>query len=214
MANVEKVNDGMAQPNWDIGIQSREEQHKIRRMAILRVAAHEFNHHGFDQTSLAKLAAELQVTKPAIYYYVKNKDDILEGILSIAIEQFRALIRKVQASEATGLEKLHDFFVGYSQVVSDEFGTCLILMRINAPKEKFRKPYHDLSSEVFAAMQAVIEEGVADQSIAPCNAKYVTASLIATMNETVYWALVEQKKPPEIAVEHFFEVFKLGLEPR
>ena len=67
----------MAQTVWDDGIQSREdqhreEQHRHKRMSILRVAARAFNTHGYYKTSLDKLAKELSVTKPTLYYYVKN----------------------------------------------------------------------------------------------------------------------------------------------
>ncbi len=40
-------------------------------------AAQMFNERGFHATSLDDIAARLNVTKPTLYYYVKNKDEIL-----------------------------------------------------------------------------------------------------------------------------------------
>ena len=208
----------MSQTIWDDGIQSREEEHKReqhrqKRMSILRVAARAFNTHGYYKATLASLAQELNVTKPTLYYYVKNKDDILDGILAIAIEQFRELIRTSAELESIGLEKLRSFVLNYAELVTDDFGTCLILMRINAPEEKFRQPYHDLSKEVYVGLQAIIQSGIEDGSIGPVDPKYTASALVATLNETVYWHLVEGRESPKDAAVQFFQVFEAGLKP-
>ncbi len=201
----------MAQTNWTAGIQTVDEKREIKRQAILRVAAQAFNNNGFHQTSLTSLAAQLSVTKPTLYYYVKNKDDILKGIIEIAMGQLYEVINSVKALEATGLEKLRYFFERYGAVVTDDFGTCLILMRINAPEPKFREDYHTLSGEVLAAMEQVIEDGIRDGSIAACDAKYMAAAMLGTMNETVYWHVVQGRESPQAAAERFFKAFEGGL---
>ncbi|MDJ0753617.1 MAG: TetR/AcrR family transcriptional regulator [Ardenticatenaceae bacterium] len=202
--------------SWNETIQTRAEthraeQHRTKRMSILRVAARAFNQNGYYHTSLTQLAAELNVTKPTLYYYVKNKDDILEGILTIAIEQFQAIVTAAERLDTTGLEKVRRFFADYAHLVSDDFGICLILMRINAPEEKFRRPYRNLSRDVFDGLQRMIQSGLDDGSIAPCNPKYMASALIGTLNETVYWHLAEGRDSPQNTAEKFFKVFEQGL---
>ena len=206
----------MAQTIWDDRIQSREdehkkEQHRQKRMSILRVAARAFNTQGYYKTTLASLAEELNVTKPTLYYYVKNKDDILDGILAIAIEQFLELIKSSADLDGSGLEKLRSFVLNYGELVTDDFGTCLILMRISAPEEKFRQPYHDLSKEVYVSLQAIIQSGIEDGSIGDVDPKYTASALVATLNETAYWHLVEGRESPKDAAAKFFQVFERGL---
>ena len=206
----------MTQSIWDDGIQSREEQHREeqhrqKRMSILRVAARAFNTQGYYKTTLVSLADELNVTKPTLYYYVKNKDDILDGILALAIEQFRELIRSSAGLDAVGLEKLRSFVLHYGELVTDDFGTCLILMRINAPEDKFRQPYHDLSKEVYVGLQNIIQSGIEDGSIGEVDPKYTASALVATLNETAYWHLAEGRESPKDAAGKFFKVFENGL---
>lgn len=201
---------------WDDGIKSREEEHKKeqhrqKRMSILRVAARAFNTQGYYKTTLASLAKGLNVTKPTLYYYVKNKDDILDGILAIAIEQFRELIKSSAEIDGSGLEKLRYFVQKYGELVTDDFGTCLILMRINAPEDKFREPYHALSREVYIGLQAIIQSGIEDGSIKDVEPKYAASALVATLNETVYWHLVEGRVSPKDAAGKFLQVFENGL---
>ena len=206
----------MAQTVWDDGIQSREEahkkeQHRQKRMSILRVAARAFNTQGYYKTTLASLAKELNVTKPTLYYYVKNKDDILDGILAIAIEQFRELIKSSAELDASGLQKLRHFVLNFGELVTDDFGICLILMRINAPEDKFREPYHALSREVYVGLQAIIQTGIEDGSIGAVEPKYTASALVATLNETAYWYLVEGRESPKDAAGKFLQVFESGL---
>ena len=204
----------MSNNSWGAGIQSRDEQRQLKRMAILRVAAQAFNQAGFRQTSLTDLAAQLNVTKPTLYYYVKNKDDILRGILEVAMDELRAVIATEQGTQANGLEKLRYFFQRYAAVMTDDFGACLILTRVSALETKFRDHYHTASREVSSAVRQIISEGIADGSLAPCDPKYVASALLGTMNETVYWHLVEGKESAEDTAAKFFTVFEEGLLPR
>lgn len=207
----------MSDSGWGNGIKEkdmaqRESLRSDKRMRILRVSAESFNRNGYYQTSLDALAAELNVTKPTLYYYVKNKDDILDGILAIAIDQLRTLIAETAESKTSGLEKLHTFFLRYSEIVTDVFGTCLILMRINAPEEKFREPYHALSAEVFSAVRGLIESGIADNSIADCNPKFMASAMIASLNEAVYWHIAQGRQSPSSAAPGYWDTFSLALK--
>ncbi|MEM7336356.1 MAG: TetR/AcrR family transcriptional regulator [Chloroflexota bacterium] len=202
------------QIRWDDGIQSVNEKRQIKRMAILRVGAKAFNQNGFSQTSLNSIATQLNVTKPSLYYYVKNKDDILIGILEIAAKQLRELIENTAVSAEQGLPALRTFFEAYGRIVTDDFGACLILMRINAPEDKFRRLYHGLSSEVLTAVTAIISRGIVDGTIAECDAKYMASAMLGTMNETVYWYLIEGRESPQDTAVRFFELFEQGLLPR
>ncbi len=199
---------------WGADIQSRQQQRQLKRMAILKVAAKLFSQGGFRQTRLGDLAEQLQVTKPTLYYYVENKDDILAGILDEAMRQLREMIRAVASAEIGGLAKVERFIKKYAQVMTDDFGACLILTRVSAVGTPFHARYQEASREVYTALRQLIEAGIADQSIGSCDPKYAASAMLATLNETVYWFLVEGKQSPALAVDHFFTFFERGLLPR
>ena len=52
-------------------------------------AARAFNEHGFHNTSLDDIAAALEVTKPTIYYYVTNKEQLLFECFVAGLEPIR-----------------------------------------------------------------------------------------------------------------------------
>lgn len=202
----------MTEISWGEGVQSRQEQRELKRMAILRAAAQGINESGFKQMSLNSLAKRLNVTKPTLYYYVENKNDILSGILDVAMEQLRAEIEEVDQSTMSGLEKLRHFMQRYAVVMGDDFGACLITSRISALDTHFRDLYHEASREILTAVRHLITLGIEDQSIAECDPKYVSSALLGTMNETVYWYLIGGKEAPEKAFKQFWKFYEKGLK--
>ena len=62
----------LAQPSPWPQAPEREQQREAKRNAVLSTAAQMFNERGFHATSLDDIAARLQVSKPTLYYYVKD----------------------------------------------------------------------------------------------------------------------------------------------
>jgi AcrR family transcriptional regulator len=52
-------------------------EREAKREAVLHAAAQAFAEAGFFQTSLDDIAVRLGITKPTLYYYAKNKEDLL-----------------------------------------------------------------------------------------------------------------------------------------
>ena len=52
----------------------------------MTVAARLFAAKGYHATTLDQIAEEIGVTKPALYYYVTNKEDILRTIIGKMME--------------------------------------------------------------------------------------------------------------------------------
>jgi len=95
--------------------------------------------------------------------------------------------------------------------MTDDFGACLILTRISALETRFRELYQAASKEVFTALRAVVKEAIADGSIRQCDPKYAASALLGTLNETVYWYLVDGKESARDSAENFFNIFEFGL---
>jgi AcrR family transcriptional regulator len=70
-----------------------------RREQILEIATHLFQ-KGFRATSLDHVAAELGVTRPALYYYFRSKEELLAAIYDRAVG---VLIDRAAALFAQGL---------------------------------------------------------------------------------------------------------------
>ena len=76
---------------------------ELKRDAVLQTAAHLFLEHGYQKTSLSLLAARLKITKPALYYYFKNKEEILAECYSNGINVIESTSRNPAPATAPAL---------------------------------------------------------------------------------------------------------------
>src|SRR6266404_9571720 len=107
---------------------SRERQHdrEVKRQAVIRAAAHAFNHKGYHNTSLDDIAAALEVTKPTVYYYVSNKEQLLFECFVAGIEPIRAGLREAKSLDVPARERLNTVLRNYAQAMASEFGWCMV----------------------------------------------------------------------------------------
>jgi AcrR family transcriptional regulator len=76
------------------------------RGRILSVGLTLFARQGYANTSLRQIADELGVTKAALYFHFKTKEDIVTGILTGYLDGLNALIDDATPQTATGREQL------------------------------------------------------------------------------------------------------------
>ena len=99
---------------------------EVKREAVIRAAARAFNRKGYHNTSLDDIAAALEVTKPTVYYYVTNKEQLLFECFVAGVEQIRAAFREVQRLEVPARERLNAVLRHYGEAVASEFGWCMV----------------------------------------------------------------------------------------
>jgi AcrR family transcriptional regulator len=63
------------------------------RRRIQNVALELFTEHGYEKTSLREIAERLGVTKAALYYHFKSKDDIVNSLVEDRIDRLDDLIK-------------------------------------------------------------------------------------------------------------------------
>src|SRR5262249_54892679 len=152
---------------------SRERQHdrEVKREAVIRAAAHAFNRKGYHNTSLDDIAAALEVTKPTVYYYVTNKEQLLFECFVAGIEQIRAGFRDAKSLEGPGRERLNSVLRNYAQVMASEFGWCMVRVEDQDLSPTMSDHVKALKVEIDQAIRRLIREGVQDGSIHPCDPK-------------------------------------------
>lgn len=87
----------------------REELHLYRRERILSTAAELFSQKGYSGASVSELANMIGVTKPFIYYYTKNKQDILEQICIATIDLPHLVMNEVFSEDLSATVSLYKF---------------------------------------------------------------------------------------------------------
>ncbi|MCX7647102.1 MAG: TolC family protein [Elusimicrobiales bacterium] len=71
---------------------------KITREIITQKAIELFAQNGIDNVSMNEIAKELGVTKPVIYYYFKNKDEMIKYAFSMRVNEMDGIYKDIQNS--------------------------------------------------------------------------------------------------------------------
>ena len=195
---------------------SRERRHdrEVKREAVIRAAARAFNHKGYHNTSLDDIAATLEVTKPTVYYYVPNKEQLLFQCFLAGVERIRAAFREVHDLEAPGRERLNAVLRRYGEAVASEFGWCMVRAEDQDLSPAMSRHIKALKSEIDQGIRRLIREGIQDGSIEPCDPKMTAFALAGALNWIAHWYREDQSLSPAQIAAAFVSVFEGGLRPR
>jgi AcrR family transcriptional regulator len=167
---------------------ARQRNPDIKRDAVLQTAAHMFLEQGYRRTSMSELAQRLRITKPALYYYFRNKEELLVECYRAGITLIETLLDKALVSSGTGLTKVKAYIHAYAtSIVLYDFGRCVAMLDENELSSETRREVRALKRRIDAAIRAYIEEGIADKSIAPCNAMLASFAMAGAINGIGAW---------------------------
>ena len=192
----------------------RNQERAIKRDAVLRAAAQLFNEFGYHATSLAMVAERLQVTKPTLYYYVHNKEEILFECVRLGLELLRSAIAAAAASGGTALDKLKAAMHAYVLIVTREFGMCLIRVGEDPLAPESRRKLRRLKAELDHEFRALIEQGIVEGSLAPCDPKLAAFTLAGALSWIGRWFDPKGPLSAEEVAQHSTDVLMNGLSPR
>src|SRR3954451_16852645 len=87
---------------------------ETKREAVLQTAAQLFLEKSYGRTSMNDVAERLNITKPALYHYFSNKEDILLGIYRLGVALIDEILNEIAAHCGTGLEKVQAFIYSHA----------------------------------------------------------------------------------------------------
>jgi AcrR family transcriptional regulator len=187
---------------------------EIKRDAVIRAAARAFNRKGYHNTSLDDIAAALAVTKPTVYYYVSNKEQLLFECFVAGIEEIRAAFREARSLAVPGGERLRAVLRRYGEAVTSEFGWCMVRVEDQDLSPDMSAHIKAMKSEIDQGIRRLLREGVQDGSIHPCDPKMTAFALAGALNWIAHWYRESQSMTGAEIADAFIEVFESGLRPR
>jgi AcrR family transcriptional regulator len=95
---------------------SRQNRNGEMRLEILKSAAAAFRRRGYYGASVDEIASALHMTKGNLYYYFKDKEDILFACHEFALDLLLRMLKKVEDSSHPPQEKLRRVIVSFVHI--------------------------------------------------------------------------------------------------
>lgn len=194
--------------------QQRAEERSAKRHAVLLAAVRMFNQRGFHATLLEDVAASLGISKPTIYHYLGNKEQVLLECVALGLEQFLEAIDEARQVPGSGLDRLRHFLCRYAEINMDDFGRCVIRTGVEALSPEGAESLRQRKRRIDQAMRDLIEEGMADGSIAPSDPKMLAFTLAGALNWPARWHVPDGELSADAIARQMVDILTVGLGPR
>jgi TetR/AcrR family transcriptional regulator, cholesterol catabolism regulator len=182
------------------------------RKEVLGCAAALFSSRGYASTTLEDIGAELGMTRPGIYYYVKSKEELLDQCYAWSLNHFIARLES-EMGNGSGKERLTRFFLIYSEVVCDDASRCFLSTETHHLSPDRQIASAERVHTVNNIVAELLEAGASDGSLAPCDRKLAIATLFGAFNSLPKLVRVEGPAPREMG-EAILRMMLEGLTPR
>ena len=166
---------------------SDETRFQQQRDRVLKAAAHCFNRKGYRGTSLKDVADMLGLTDPALYYYVRNKEELVYLCYVRAADVGREAMERAVAEGGSGLDQVRRYLRYHIEIMVGERGPIAIMSEIPSLKPEHRDEVLELSRRHSLGFEEMLERGIADGSIRDCDVRMTGNAIMGSINWIPKW---------------------------
>lgn len=189
----------------------REKKIAKKKQEILRSAAEVFAEKGYHGTTMEEVAAKLLMTKGSMYYYYKNKDDLLyhchQWIMEIIIKKIVETVN----SDLTPEEKLRTAIKDHISLITSEKSMFMVM---DKPSQNFTDKHltEILESRAKYAhyFDLMVTEGIEKGVFRSVDVKMVRMIILGALNWIQEWYSPNGSKSGE-EISDAFEEYLLNM---
>lgn len=191
----------------------RKAQYHLKRKALLYEAARLFMEDGEGKFSLTAVARNLNITKPALYYYFKSKQEILFECYAMSFDIGDQSLEQAVAAGGNACETLRLFLYKYTLSGLRELYPTMSLREM-ALEPAYSKRILERRDALHKRLRELVATGISEGSITPCNPKFAVLLLIGAVAELFKIYNPQGEFTPEQIAEQTVDLLTAGLATR
>ena len=181
------------------------------RVDILKSAAKAFRKLGYHGATVEQIAAALHMKKGNLYYYFKNKEEILFACHQYSLDQLPELLEQVQADDAPPDEKLRRLIVAFVHTILDELHGTALFLDLEALSPAHLKAVIVRRDRFEHGVRQLLEEGMASGVFARGDAKLIAFALFGAVNWIPRWFDPQGAATSQEIADRFADYLIAGL---
>ncbi len=191
---------------------AEETRFELQKDRMLRAAARCFNEKGYSGSSLKDVAAILGLTDAALYYYVRNKEELVYLCYVRAAAVGREAMGRAVSEGLNGMDTVRRYLRYHIEIMVGDRGPVAIMSEIPSLKPVHRDEVLELSRQHSARFEEILKAGIEDGSIALCDVRMTGNAIMGSINWIPKWYHGDPEMGNMIATE-FPVILTRGLPP-
>lgn len=159
----------------------------IKRLQILKSAAAAFRHRGYYGASVEEIARALEMTKSNLYYYFKDKKEILFACHEYALDILLNMLKRVEDGAQSPEEKLRRIIVVFIHTMIDELGGTALTMDLLPLSPPLLKKIIAKRDRFDQGIRHIIADGIRKGVFRSVDPKLITFAILGSINWISYW---------------------------
>ena len=186
----------------------REKQFASKRQAVILAAGQAFRRRGYHNAPMTEIAANLGLTKAALYYYVRNKEEVLYECHLMAYDAMDEIL-KSKNEGVTALDKLEVLYVKFVTMLTAS-GVSL-LTDVNSLGEESKTDVLSRRGKIERKIIRLVKEGQKDGSIREGDARLHVFFFMGALNWLNAWYDASGRLKGEDIAAHFVIQMRAGI---
>jgi TetR/AcrR family transcriptional regulator len=161
--------------------------HAATRVDILKSAARAFRRLGYHGATVEQIATALHMKKGNLYYYFKNKEEILFACHQYSLDRLTQILDEVEHSRLRADERLRRLIVSFVHTILDELHGTALFLDLEALSPAHLKTVIVRRDTFEHGVRTVLEEGMRTGMFAPGDPKLLAFALFGAVNWIPRW---------------------------
>ena len=158
-----------------------------KKREILDAASRVFRRRGLHATGMRDIAAELGMAVGNLYYYFKDKEELLAFVQEDALTGLLDLAARVRAADLPADAKLSRLIEEHVVRLNEGTPGSLAHLEVEALGEQWRREVQERRDEYERAFREIVEEGISADVFRPADPKVSALAILGAVNWTVKW---------------------------
>jgi AcrR family transcriptional regulator len=185
--------------------------HASTRVDILKSAAKAFRRLGYHGATVEQIAAALHMKKGNLYYYFRNKEEILFACHQYSLDRLTQLLEEIDASGASADVKLRRLIDAFVHTILDELHGTALFLDLEALSPAHLKAVIARRDAFDKGVRRVLEEGMANGVFAHGDPKLLAFALFGAVNWIPRWYSPDGPASSQAIADLFADFFVAGF---
>jgi len=181
------------------------------RVDILKSAAKAFRRLGYHGATVEQIAAALHMKKGNLYYYFKNKEEILFACHQYSLDRLAQLLEEIERGGAASDVKLRQLIDAFVHTILDELHGTALFLDLEALSATHLRAVIARRDAFERGVRRVIEEGMASGAFANGDPKLLAFALFGAVNWIPRWYSPDGPASSQTIANLFADFFVGGL---